>query len=107
MLNFNWTALTQEAAQHWQHALAAGAAIRQAMPMQEWIKAAVIAVVTAVITSSVTIARLEERIDGIQAARAQMIKQRDEQTQEIKRDIRRIEQAITDLQIQLAGRRAR
>ena len=108
MINGGWFShLWDETRHHWQSALAAGAVIRQALPLQEWIKIAVVAVVTAVVTSQVTIARLDERINALElrireraAERDFIIRKRDEQVTEIKRDIERIEAAITLHQIE-------
>jgi uncharacterized membrane protein (DUF106 family) len=108
LINGGWLSqLWDETLQHWQHALAAGAAIRQALPLQEWIKIAVVAIVTAVITSQVTLVRLDERIKAledrmraVQNERDFIIRKRDEQVSELKRQVDRIEAAITLHQIE-------
>lgn len=75
---------------HW---IAAGAFIKAALPIQEWIKIAVVATVTAVVTSQITLARLDERINGMKAEIA-----------EIKRDVDKIEIGVTDIRVQIARR---
>ena len=62
MLNGQFTQWMDEARQHWQGALAASSVIKTALPFQEWIRIAVVAIVTAVVTSQVTLARLDERL---------------------------------------------
>jgi len=102
-----YAALLDEGRHHWQHALAATTAIRQALPLQEWIKIAVVAVVTAVVTSQVTLARLDERINAldlrlkaVQIEREFIIRKRDEQVAEIRRQVERIEAAVVLIQIE-------
>jgi len=101
---------------HWHFAFAAATAVRQALPMAEWIKIAVVAVVTAVITSQVTLARLDERITASAAAavaataastaqRDLLVKKRDEQITEIKVKIERIEATLAAIQLKLAERK--
>jgi len=87
MINGHWW---EEARQHWQHVLAALPVIKQALPMQEWIRIAVIAIVTAVVTSQITLARIEERISAGQQLRAEGIARRDLQ-------ITKLEQRDADL----------
>ena len=97
--------LLNEARHHWQHALAASTAVRAALPMQEWLRIGVVAVVTAVITSQVTVARLDERIikldermKAYQAEREFIMRKRDEQVAEIRRQVERIEAAVASMQ---------
>ena len=104
MINGNWA---DEAMRHWQHALAAAAVIRQVLPPHEWVKIAVVAVVTAVITSQVTLARLDERMisidDRLNSARLErefIIRKRDEQVIELRRQVERIEAAVMQMQIE-------
>jgi len=105
LINGPWQALLDEAKNHWQYALAAASAIRQMFPFQEWVKIAIVAVVTAVITSQVTLARLDERIKGLdermktyQAERDFIIRKRDEQIIELRHQVERIEAAVTLMQ---------
>lgn len=107
MINGQWQALVEEARHHWQHALSAAAAVRQVFPLQEWLKIAVVAVVTAVVTSQVTLARLDERINAldlrlkaVQIEREFIIRKRDEQVAEIRRQVERIEAAVVLIQIE-------
>jgi uncharacterized membrane protein (DUF106 family) len=107
MLNGQLQQWVDEASRHWQHWLAASTTIRQALPFQEWIKIAVVAIVTAVITSQVTLVRLDERIKAledrmgaVQNERDFIIRKRDEQVSELKRQVDRIEAAITLHQIE-------
>jgi len=106
VINGQWTQWLDEARNHWQHALAAGAVMRQALPLQEWIKIAVVAIVTAVVTSQVTLARLDERVNAIeermkavQNERDFIIRKRDEQVAELKKQVDRIEAAVMLIQI--------
>jgi hypothetical protein len=105
LINGWWNGLLEEARIHCQDTLAAAAVIRQVFPFQEWIKIAVVAVVTAVVTSQVTLARLDERIKGIeermvatQKERDFIIRKRDEQVAEIRRQVERIEAAVASMQ---------
>ena len=98
MLNGPFSAQWAEACHHWQHALAAAAFVRGALPLQEWVKIAVVAIVTAVLSSQVTIARLDERITAMQREREFIERKRDEQVAELKRQVDRIEAAVTLMQ---------
>lgn len=114
MINNHWQQLMDEARNHWQHMLAASTVIRQAFPLQEWIRIAVVALVTAVVTSQITLARLDERITALRNERVLLVtkrdeqlamseRKRDEQVNEIKRHMERMEAAIVMMQVQLAG----
>lgn len=103
MINGQLGQWIDEAAQHWQHALAAATVIREALPMQELIRITVIAIVTALLTAQITIARLDERITAIRNERQILVEKRNEQVAEVKRDIERLETAVNGLQVQIAG----
>ena len=91
-----------EAQRHWQHALAAAAAIRNALPAQKLIEIGVVSVVTAVLTSQITIARLDERINRLHSEREIYIKKRDEQVAEIKRNIDDLQKDVRRIAIEHA-----
>mgnify|MGYP001581678820 CR=1 FL=1 len=71
--------------------------VREVLPLSEWVKIAVIAVVTSVLTSTVTIARLEERIDAMKTERRIIIDSRDKQTLRIEQRLDRIEAKLEQL----------
>ena len=116
MLNGHFTQWLEEARTHWQSVLAASGVVKQALPMQEWIRIAVVALVTAVITSQVTLAELKGEIKSIRTEREILVskrseqlavseRRRDEQVNEIKRHVERMEAAVTMIQVQLAARK--
>jgi len=76
---------------HW-GVLAVAGAIKQALPLSEWVRVIVVAVVTAVLTMWTTTARLDERIVSIKA-----------EISEIKRDVDKIESTLVEMHKQLAG----
>jgi hypothetical protein len=86
-----------EARTHWQHILAAAGAVRELFPVQELLRIVVVSLATAMLTSYVTVIRLDERITAIRNEREIVIKKRDEQIIEIKSDIQRLENNLTDL----------
>ena len=111
-----WLQWVDEFQQHRQSVLAAATAIRAALPMTEWIRIAVVALVTAVITSQVTLAELKGEIKSIRTEREILVskrseqlavseRRRDEQVNEIKRHVERMEAAVTMIQVQLAARK--
>ena len=102
MINGNWAQWADEAAQHWQNALAAAAAIQQALSVQKLIEIAAVSIVCAVVTSQITIARLDERINRLQSEREIYIKKRDEQVAEIKRDVEDIRKNVERITIEQA-----
>jgi multidrug efflux pump subunit AcrA (membrane-fusion protein) len=71
--------------------------VREALPPMEWVKIAVVAIVTSVLTSTVTIARLEERIDGLRIERKIIVEARDKQTRRIEQRLDRIEARLEQL----------
>lgn len=75
----------EEARQHYQHVLAVASAVKGMFPMAEIIRMAVVAIVTSVATSQVTIARLDERITALHQMRAETIARRNEDIAEMKR----------------------
>ena len=77
-------AIKEDAYQSWQHGLAAAAVIKQTLPFAEWIRIAVVALITAVVTSQITLARLDERITALTSEREIIIKNRDGQMSELK-----------------------
>ena len=112
MINGHFTQWLEEARTHWGQVLAAGTVIRQALPMTEWIRIAVVALVTAVITSQVTLAELKGEIKSIRTERDILVgkrseqlavaeRRRDEQVNEIKRHVERMEAAVTMIQVPL------
>lgn len=107
MINGHFSALLDEARSHWQHILSAAGVVRQALPMMEWVKIAVVAVVTAVLTSQVTIARLDERIVSSLKEREILVKRRDEQVRELKDRDQRIEDRLEGIATDVAILKAR
>ena len=101
MINGHWQQWAEEARQHWHQILTAGTVIKDALPVQEWIRTAVIALVTAVVTSQITIARLDERIialgdkfSSLRSERELIIKRRDEQVARVESKIDRLESSL-------------
>lgn len=101
---------------HWHefigHLAAAGGFMRSTFPFAELFKIAVVALVTAVATSQVTLAELKGEIRSIRSERDILVskrseqvaaseKRRDGQVDEIKRDIDRIESSISVIQVQM------
>lgn len=73
--------------EHFPTFLAIAGQFRQALPITEWIKIAAVAVVTAVLTSFVTIARLEVKVDTLSQARQELTTRRDQDMIKLDRDI--------------------
>ena len=84
MINGQLGQWLDEARQHGHHVIAAAAAMREVLLMKEWIRVAVVAVVTSVVTSQVTIARLDERITALKNEREIIVRNRDGQMAELK-----------------------
>ena len=61
MINGHWQALFDEGRQHWQHALSAGAAIRNSFSLTEVLRMVIVAVLTTVATTYTLTIRLDER----------------------------------------------
>lgn len=70
--------------ENWHHALAAGAFIRHTLPMQEWIRIGVVALVTAVATSQVSLAELKTEVKALKSEREIIVKNRDSQLADVK-----------------------
>ena len=92
---------------HWFHEhlptiMASASAVRHALPVSEMIKIAVVAIVTALLTAMVTIARLEEKINAIQDFRHQQIARRNLEVDKIERDVAEIKRQLLAISVQLA-----
>lgn len=97
MLNGHWQSWVDEARHQVRYILVAATALKNAFPMTELIRLAVVALVTAVFTSQVTMARLDERINAISAQRTLLVQKRDEQVTEMKRQDELILQQLNEL----------
>jgi len=91
---------------HGQHMLAVASVVKVALPIHEWVRTVIIALVTAgvtaLVTSQITMARFDERLIAMKNERELILKRRDEQVLEIKKDIDRIESILQDIRIELA-----
>ena len=102
MINGQLGQLIDEARQHWQSILSAGAFIKSALPLQELFKIAVVTIVTAVVTSQVTMARFDERLIAFKNERELIVKKRDEQVIEIRKDVDKIQIIVQDIRVEIA-----
>jgi hypothetical protein len=124
MINGQFGAWLDEARQHWQSAMAAGAFIKTVLPLQEWIRIAVVTGATAIVTSQITMARFDERLiasnekmlqlfAAMKSERELIVKKRDEQVMEVRKeadrqvvtlrnDVDRIEIIVHDLRVEIA-----
>ena len=102
MINGQFGQWLDEFLQHWHSMLAAGAFVKNALPLQEWVKIAVVAIVTAVVTSQITVARMDERLVAFKSERELLVKTRDAQVVEIRKDVDRIEIIVQDIRVEIA-----
>jgi hypothetical protein len=79
MINGQFGQWIDEARQHWQSILSAGAFIKSALSVQELLRVAVIAIVTAVLTTWTTTVELKAEIRAINQAREAQIARRDKE----------------------------
>ena len=92
---------------HWFHEhlptiMASASAVRHALPISELIKIAAVAVVTALLTAMLTIARLEEKVNSIHEFRQQQITRRNIEVDKIERDVAEIKRQLLQISVQLA-----
>jgi len=101
MLNGQLAQWIDEARQHWQHVMAASGMMRDVLPGKEWVRVAVVAVVTSVVTSQVTIGRLDERITALKNEREIIVRNRNDQMNDIKRDIEQLQIMVMSLRLEM------
>lgn len=106
MINGYFTQWIDEVQQHGQHALAAAAYLKQVVPWGELLKLGAIAIVTAVLTSNVTIAKLEAEQASSHRIREMQIKNRDAQIQRMDERDARMEERLNQIAADVAALKA-
>ena len=95
MINGPWAQWHGELTQHWQHALAAVSIVKDALAWPELLRYAIVATVTSVLMTQITLTEIKGELKSLVAQRDIIIKKRDEQIVELKRDVTAIETIIS------------
>ena len=107
MINGQLGQWLEEARTHGNHIVAMIGAVRDVFPLPEIVRLIAVAVVTAVVTSQTTIARLDERIVAGLKEREILVRVRDEQIKKIEDRAQRIEDRLNIIALELAAIRSR